>query len=284
MLEIEQLREHLMSEKHQSVAGFAQVGGARLFYEAAGAGHPLLLLHAGVADSRMWDDQWAVFAQHYRVIRCDLPGFGQSSVPDRPFALHEMVAGLLGRLGVERAHVVGVSFGGRVALDFVLTHPEKVARLVLVCPSVGGEEPSEEVQRFGEEEEALFGRGDLAAATDLNVRMWVDGPHRTPDQVDPTVRERVRVMQHHAFTVPEPEGAALIRLDPPAIGRLADVRLPTLIVVGALDIEEKLAMAGRLAAEIPVARQVVIPSAAHMVTMERPAEFNQAVLDFLAQR
>jgi pimeloyl-ACP methyl ester carboxylesterase len=271
-----------MSENQHATSGFVEIDGARVFYEAAGAGHPLLLLHAGVADSRMWDDQWGLFTQHYRVIRYDLPGFGQSSMPARAFALHEIAAGMLSHLGIERAHIIGVSWGGRVALDFTLTHPEKVAKLVLVCPSVSGEEPSEEVRRFGEEEEALLERGDLAAASDLNVRMWVDGPHRTPDQVDPTVRERVRVMQHHAFTVPEPEGAELIRLDPPAIERLADVRSPTLIVIGDLDIEMKLAMAGRLAAEIPGAQQVVIQGAAHMVTMERPAEFNRAVLDFLS--
>jgi 3-oxoadipate enol-lactonase len=271
-----------MSKESQTVSGFAKVAGAPIFYEVAGAGHPLLLLHAGVADSRMWDDQWAAFTQHYRVIRCDLPGFGQSSMPDRAFALHEIVAGLLSTLGVERAHVVGVSWGGRVALDFTLVHPEKVARLVLVCPAVGGEESSEEVQRFGEEEEALLESGDLAAATELNLRMWVDGPHRTPDQVDPSVRERVRAMQHHAFTIPEPEGAAMIRLDPPAIGRLAEVQAPTLVVVGDLDVEEKVAMAAWLAAEIPGARQLVIPGTAHMVTMERPAEFNRAALDFLS--
>ncbi|MFL5803821.1 MAG: alpha/beta fold hydrolase [Roseiflexaceae bacterium] len=272
-----------MSDKHQTVSGFAEIAGAPVFYEVAGAGHPLLLLHAGVADSRMWDDQWALFAQHYRVIRCDLPGYGQSSIPDREFALHEIVAGLLGHLNVERAHVAGASWGGRVALDFALAHPEKVAKLVLVCPSVGGEKPSAAVERFGEEEEALLERGDLAAATELNLRMWVDGPHRAPGQVDPSVRERVRVMQHHAFTIPTPLGAELIHIDPPAIERLAEVRVPTLVVVGDLDIAEKLAMAERLAAEIPGACQVVIPGAAHMVTMERPEEFNRVILDFLSR-
>jgi 3-oxoadipate enol-lactonase len=271
-----------MSDVLQTVSNFAEIDGAQIYYEVAGTGHPLLLLHAGVADSRMWDDQWALFAQRYRVIRYDLPGFGQSSIPGGAFALHKIAAGMLRHLGIEQAHVIGVSWGGRAALDLALTHPEKVAKLVLVCPSVSGEEPLEEVQRFGEEEEALLERGDLAAASDLNVRMWADGPHRTPDQVDPTVRERVRMMQHHAFTVPEPEGAELIHLDPPAIERLGDVRSPTLVVIGDLDIEMKLAMAERLAAEIPGAQQVIIQGAAHMVTMERPEAFGQAVLDFLS--
>jgi 3-oxoadipate enol-lactonase len=270
-----------MLDTTPSISEFAEIDGAQIYYEVAGAGHPLLLIHAGVADSRMWDDQWALFAQHYRVIRLDMPGYGQSQVPGRPFAIHAQVAQLLTLLGAERAHVVGVSWGGRVALDFALAYPEMLDALVLVCPSVSGEEPSEDVQRFGEEEERLLELGDLDAASELNVRMWVDGPHRGPDQVDPSVRDRVRMMQRLAFTIPEPEGAALIRLDPPAIGRLAEVRSRTLVVVGDLDIDEKVAMAKRVASEIPGAQLITFHGTAHMLTMERPEEFGRAVLDFL---
>jgi pimeloyl-ACP methyl ester carboxylesterase len=267
-----------------SITGFADINGARIYYEVAGDGRPLLLLHAGVADSRMWDDQWQPFTRRYRAIRYDIPGFGRSRYPDGPYAAHEDPAGLLRSLGVERAHVVGVSWGGRIALDFTLAHPEMVTALVLVCPSVSGEDPSEAVRLFGTEEEALLERGDLAAAAELNVRMWVDGPRRTPEQVEHSVRERVREMQHHAFTVPVPEGVEGIELEPPAIERLGEVRVPTLVAVGDHDIEEKLAIADRLAAEISGARKVVFPGAAHMVTMEQPADFNRIVLDFLAQR
>jgi 3-oxoadipate enol-lactonase len=270
-----------MPDTTPTISQFAEIDGAQIYYEVAGAGHPLLLIHAGVADSRMWDDQWALFAQHYRVIRLDMPGYGQSQVPDRPFASHAQVAQLLTLLGAERAHVVGVSWGGRVALDFALTYPQMLDALVLVCPSVSGEEPSEDVRRFGEEEERLLELGDLDAASELNVRTWVDGPHRGPEQVDPSVRDRVRMMQHLAFTIPEPEGAALIRLDPPAIGRLAEVRSRTLVVVGDLDIDEKVAMAKRVANEIPGAQLITFHGTAHMLTMERPEEFGRAALDFL---
>jgi 3-oxoadipate enol-lactonase len=270
-----------MPDTTPTISEFAEIDGAQIYYEVAGAGHPLLLIHAGVADSRMWDDQWALFAQHYRVIRLDMAGYGQSQVPNRPFASHAQVAQLLTLLGAERAHVVGVSWGGRVALDFALVYPQMLDALVLVCPSVSGEEPAEDVQRFGEEEERLIELGDLDAASELNVRTWVDGPHRGPEQVDPSVRDRVRMMQHLAFTIPEPEGAALIRLDPPAIGRLAEVRSRTLVVVGDLDIDEKVAMAKRAANEIPGAQLITFHGTAHMLTMERPEEFGRAVLDFL---
>jgi len=266
----------------RSQTGFLNAQGAPLYYEVAGEGHPLLLIHAGVADSRMWNDQFEVFAQQYRVIRYDMRGFGRSSVPAGPFANHEDTFALLQHLGIKQAHVIGMSFGGLVALDFTLAHPERVTSLVLGAPSVSGRKSlSADVQRFAEEEEALIEQGNLEAATELNLRMWVDGPRRTPDQVDPTVRQRVYEMQYHAFTVPIPDEAKEIALEPPATTRLAEIHVPTLLIVGEYDIPDKHELVAQLAIEIPQARQVVIPGAAHVINMEQPAEFNRIVLDFL---
>lgn len=155
--------------------------------------------------------------------------------------------------------------------------------LVLVAPGVGGTEPSEQILRFFQEEDALVEQGDLQGATELNLRFWVDGPQRTPDQVNPTVRQRVYEMQYHAFTLPMPEGADEQALQPPAITRLAEIRVPTLIVTGNLDLPEKLELSERLAASIPGARWEIIAGAAHMVNMEQPQEFNRIVLDFLRE-
>ena len=173
-----------MSE-HTSTAGFLDVQSASLYYEVAGEGYPLLLLHAGIADSRMWDDQFSVFAQHYRTIRYDLRGFGQTRWDAGTFATYEDPVALFRALDVQKAHVIGVSYGSKIALDFTLAHPELVASLVLVAPSVGGVEPSEQIRRFAQEEDALFEQGDLAGATELNLRMWVDGPQRTPRSGEP---------------------------------------------------------------------------------------------------
>lgn len=273
-----------MDNRSQPVAGFANIQGGQLYYEIAGSGQPLVLIHAGVADSRMWDDQVAVFAQHYQVIRYDLRGFGQSPLTSGVFANYEDVADLLRLLGVERAHVVGASYGGQVAIDFALAHPDMVDTLVLVAPNVGGAEPSDEMRRFGEEENTLLERGDIAGATELNLRMWVDGPQRTPDQVDGEVRERVRVMQFDAFSVPTPDDVEEHRLMPPAIERLNEIQAPTLVIVGDLDVDAFRLLAERVATETPSARLVTLHGVAHMVTMERPDAFNQLVLDFLTAR
>lgn len=267
----------------QKETGFLGDEGARLYYEVAGQGHPLLLIHAGVADSRMWDEQFEVFAQHYRVIRYDLRGYGRTEVPAGQISNHADAANLLRHLHVEKAHVIGISFGGLVALDFALAYPQMVSALVLGAPSVSGCQPSELQQQFGAEENAYLEKGDLVGATELNLRMWVDGPYRTPEQVSAEVRQRVGQMQMHAFTIPIPEEAEGIPLTPPAIQRLDEVRVPTLLLVGDLDIPDKLALVDELAAKIPGAQQVHIPQTAHMLSLEKPAEFNQLVFDFLRQ-
>lgn len=266
----------------QPQTGFLDVQGAPLYYEVAGTGYPLLLIHAGVADSRMWDDQFQTFALQYRVIRYDLRGFGRSVIPDGPFSNYEDIYALLQHLGIKKTHVIAISFGGLVAIDFTLAHPEMVTSLVLGAPSVSGhEDSSTDVLRFAGEEEAMLERGDLAGAAELNVRTWVVGLRRTPDQVDPIVRQRIYDMQYHAFTVPIPEKAEELSLEPPAISRLAEIQAPTLLMVGEYDLEDKHEIIKQLAAEIPQAQQVVIPKTAHIVNMEQPAEFNRMVLEFL---
>jgi 3-oxoadipate enol-lactonase len=268
---------------YSSKTDFLQAQGAPLYYEVTGQGYPLLLLHAGIADSRMWDDHIPLFAEQYRIIRYDLRGFGKSQFPVAPFASYEDPAELLRSLQVEKAHVIGASFGSKVAIDFTLAHPEMVRSLVLVAPSIGGTRPSSDVLRFNEEEVALLERGDLAGATELNVRMWVDGPRRTPEQVDPEVRRRVYEMQYHAFTVPMPEEADDLQLEPPAITRLSEIRMPTLIIVGDHDLPGKIALAQQLAAELPDAQLEIVAGAAHMVSMEQPEQFNRIVLAFLGK-
>lgn len=264
--------------------GFVNINGAPLYYEMLGEGQPLVLLHAGVADCRMWDEQFEDFAKHYRVIRYDSRGFGKSEVPATPFASHEELAELLKHLGVDHTHVVGISYGGKIALDFTLTHPEMVEKLVLVAPSISGSSPAPEVLEFYEAEEAALEEEDLDGATELNLKMWVDGPKRTPDEVDPSVRERVREMQRLAFSTIFPAGAVERDLEPPAIMRLGEVKAPTLLIVGDYDIQPKIDQARQLEREMADAQLVVIPGVAHMVNMEKPADFNRVVLDFLGQQ
>ncbi|MGD8857036.1 MAG: alpha/beta hydrolase, partial [Chloroflexota bacterium] len=194
-----------------------EINGAQLYYETQGDGPPLLLIHAGVADCRMWDDQIDAFSGAYRVIRFDLRGFGRSDMPPGSFANHEDVRALLDHLDARPAHVLGISFGGAIALDFCLAYPDYVRSLILGVPSVGGIEPSERIRRFWREEDAALERGDLDGATELNLRLWVDGPQRNPEQVDGQVREKVRRMQLAIFRKEIPDDIEEVDLDPPAV-------------------------------------------------------------------
>ena len=262
--------------------GVADVNGAQLFYEVKGTGQPLLLVHAGVADSRMWEAQFEAFSGVYQVIRFDLRGFGRSNLPSGSFSNHEDLRALLDFLNIKTAHVIGISFGGMIALDFTLAYPDYVKALILGAPSVSGANPSERIRQFWEAEDAALEKGDLEGATELNLKLWVDGPHRKAYQVSSEVRELVREMQLAAFKKEIPEDVEEIDLDPPAIKRLGDVEIPVQVLIGELDLEEKLELADRLVREMSDCKKVVIPGVAHMLSMEKPEEFNRSVLDFLS--
>jgi len=255
--------------------------GAPLYYETRGEGQPVVLIHAGVADRRMWDAQWETLATDFLLIRFDLRGYGHSVPPDGPFSYHDDVRGLLDHLGIEQAHIAGVSFGGRTAVDFALAYPERVRSLVLGAPSICGQPDSPDTDAFAEREEALLEAGDLDAASQLNVDFWVVGPARMPDQVDPAVRRAVFEMQRAAFNVSIPLGFEPLSLTPPAYGRLGEIRVPTLILIGDADQPSVQALARKAAAEIPGARLIERKNVGHMVTMERPHEIEAALREFL---
>lgn len=263
--------------------GFAEVNGASLYYDATGNGEPLVLVHAGIADRRMWDGQLEAFGQRYRVIRYDMRGCGRSEAPaDLPFSHHDDLRGLLDYLGIERALLTGCSIGARTVIDFALAHPERVRALALVCPSVSGFESGEEPPEEWDELVAADEAGDLEKVSELEVRIWVDGPYRSPDDVDPALRDLVREMNLIALRN-EPLLGEERPAEPPAVNRLAEIQAPTLVVAGDLDRPEVGARAGLLADSIPQTRMVVMNRTAHVPSMEKPEEFNRIVLRFLAE-
>jgi 3-oxoadipate enol-lactonase len=158
-----------------------------------------------------------------------------------------------------------------------------VSGLVLIAPGIPGHDWSEDMRRYDAAEEAAIEAGDVEAAVEMNVRFWVDGPGRGPDEVDPEVRDRVREMQRRALEIqlaaPGAEEALLVE----DLGaRLGEIAVPTLILVGEHDVGDMQRIAERLAAEIPGARYELIKGAAHVPNMERPQEFDRLVLGFLA--
>ena len=181
---------------------FAPINGTDMYFEIQGTGKPLLFLHAGVGDMRMWDQQFDVFAHTHQVIRCDLRGFGQTLLKPSSFTHYEDVAALLHTLQVAPAVIIGASFGAAVALDVALAYPTLVTALILADPAVGGYTfTSSAMLTFFDQEEAALNQGDIHTATEINLKMWVDGWNRLPAQVNPSVREQVRIMQDNIFEI-----------------------------------------------------------------------------------
>jgi 2-hydroxy-6-oxonona-2,4-dienedioate hydrolase len=261
--------------------GTAEVNGARIYYEVAGEGEPLVLVHAGIADSRMWDAQLVAFADHYRVIRYDMRGFGRTAMVEGPYSHHEDLRGLLDFLGVGRAHLVGCSMGGGAVLDFTLEYPEMAGNLVLVGSAVGGFRPDFDPPKQWDELVAADEAGDLEWVSELEVQIWVDGPERSPEDVDASVRDLVREMNLIALKNEASGLGEEWEPEPPAADRLPDIQAPTLLIVGDEDQPRVFAAADLLERELPNARKVVMSGTAHLPNMERPEEFNRLVLDFL---
>jgi 3-oxoadipate enol-lactonase len=275
--------ENHLDSSEGTRTGFASINGISMYFETKGEGKPLLLLHAGVADSRMWDSQFEEFSTTHFVIRCDLRGFGQSGKSSGRFAHYEDIAALLKYLEVEPVSVIGSSFGGYVAIDFVLAYPERVIALVLAAPALGGYEfeSAEMLEFFTAEEEALE-RSDLVAATELNLKMWVDGFNRQPETVSAEIRKRVREMQLNIFSQPEVANGVEKKLVPPAIDQLHQIMIPTLVIVGDQDVPEFQTISRLITQKVESARHVVISGTAHLPNMEKQEEFNQLIIDFLA--
>jgi 3-oxoadipate enol-lactonase len=230
----------------------------------------------------MWHPQVEVLqTAGYRVLAPDLRGFGQELLEAAPFSYVRDVEALLDG----PAAVVGSSLGGRVALELAVLRPQLLERLVLIAPGLPGWEWSDATRAGWAEEEAAFERGDVEAAAEASLRLWVDGPRRSPETVDPAMRSAVRGMllrsyelQQHAWDAGAKEEQTL---DPPINERLAEINCPTLVLVGDEDVDDMRAIAAHIADSVNGARLTTISESAHLPSLEKPAEVNTLLLGFL---
>jgi 3-oxoadipate enol-lactonase len=262
------------------------VPGGRLPIVDEGAGPPILLLHAWIADLRAWDPIVPnLTAAGHRVIRYDARGFGASTTDEVAFSHRADAIAVLDALGIGRAALVGNSGGGRVAFDTAVEFPDRVVAVVGVGAGLGGffGESTAEEQILEAEGERLENADpyDPAALTDFEVRVWVDGPGQRADRVAPAIREAVREMDLPLNQPDRMRGTSIV-LQPAANDRLADLRCPVLAVAGALDLSEVAQTALRLAAAAPNARALVWPDVAHMIGMEVPERLAETIVEFLA--
>ncbi len=278
-----------MDKMQGFTSGYAPVQRGSLYYEAVGEGQPILLIHAGVADCTMWDNQMEHFSQHYRVIRYDARGFGQSRTETAQFSNRQDILDLFRHLGVEKAAIIGLSRGGQIAIDFAIEHPEHVSALVPVAAGISGFEYHADDSPQAQHETEVFNRMDelwekkaFDELADLEVHVWADGPSQPTGRASPHIREYMRKVIRSNFDRQDGEPTP-IPLEPPAIERLGEIHQPTLILVGEYDSCGAQAVADELQCKIALSRKVGFPQTAHMIPMEQPMLFNQVVLDFLKE-
>jgi len=262
-------------------SGYAPADGTSLYYEEAGSGSPVVLLHPGQGGCVLWDRQFGSFAREYRTVRYDARGFGRSDRPDAPFSTHEDLRAVLDGLGITRAALVGISGGGLTAIDFAIAYPERVRALVLINPGLSGYQfmhLDDYVARL----RAASAREDMDGWIEVQLQMWFDGA-RKPEETDRAAREEVRRILIEQVTRNRKRGHGPQQQDLGAVDRLSEVRAPTLVVESALDAPDIHAIASLLERQIRGARRVVIDNAAHLVNVERPDAFGAAVLPFLRE-
>jgi pimeloyl-ACP methyl ester carboxylesterase len=269
---------------HQSKSGFVNINNAKLYYEVAGAGTPLVMVHAGVADSRQWNNEFAYFSQRNKVIRYDMRGYGKSEPVDGEFSHMNDLVSLLDTLGVyEPIVVMGCSMGGGLAMDFALNHPSRVKALIMVDAGPSGLELDVPAPSKFADAEKAFESGDLDLLAEIETQIWFDGMGRTPEQVNPTMRKLLYEMDRLALShETKGLGKRLPNDKTPAFDRLESLNIPVLIVVGSHDTPYILAAAEFMKEKIKFADKIIIEDAAHLPNMNQPQEFQNILEKFLS--
>lgn len=263
-------------------SGIAAINGTNLYYEVTGAGPALVLIHGYTLDTRMWADQVEAFSQTYQVICYDLRGFGHSAIPTQTLYRHsDDLKALLDFLKIGHAHILGLSLGGAVAVDFALAFPDTVDALVLVDVSaVDGYPWPAALNSWFQAIEQAAQAGNLEQAR----AHWLNTDWFTPARANPVLAAKLsQIVNDYSgwhFAHHNPLKSSAI----PANQRLSEILAPTLVVVGEHDLPfYNLPLAEHLSQTIPHANKIVLPGVGHMANMEDPVAFNKAVLAFLSQ-
>ena len=263
--------------------GHIDVPGGRLWAQWAGEGSAVVLVHAGIADARMWDPQWDALVARHRVARYETRGFGRTETTDVPFSNRADLVAVLDAAGMDRAVFVGCSRAGQIVVDTALEYPARCAGVAWVCGGLSGfdwQETPDELAAF-EREEALEEARDWAALADHDVQVWVDGIGQPAGRASAFARDLVRTMSYETY-VQEKETGQPIVLDPPAFDRLGELRVPVLAIAGGLD-NSSVGPAAGILVERAGARRIDLPDVAHMPSLERPEWFTETLLGFLAE-
>jgi pimeloyl-ACP methyl ester carboxylesterase len=254
---------------------YLKVDGGRLYYEVGGTGTAIVLLHDGLVHSVAWDAAWKPLCRQFHVVRYDRRGYGRSDPPRAQFSPTADLAALLKHVHVPRATLVGCSSGAGLAIDFALEHPGRVEQLILIGPVLHGMATSGHFYERGEKNNAPLKTGDVKAAADnwSNDRYQLAAGH---DAARKALYDALVQSPHNLRY----SGQFEIRPSPPAIDRLTEVRVPTLILVGESDIADVHAYSGAIEAGVWGARREVVKDAGHLLGLDQPERLNRIITRF----
>jgi pimeloyl-ACP methyl ester carboxylesterase len=266
-------------------SALAPLNGAQIYYEIAGSGHPFVMIHAGVADSRQWNNEFGHFQRSYRVLRYDMRGYGKSEPVAGDFSHINDLTALLEYLHIAQPLILmGCSMGGGLAMDFALANPLRVAALIMVDAGPSGLELDVPKHPKVAEAEKAYNDGNLDLVAELETQIWFDGMGRSPSQVDQAMRGLVYEMDRRGLELDAKHlGNRLPDAPVPATKRLAGLKIPSLVIVGAHDSPFMQAAADYQAQNLPSARKVTIADAAHLPNLDHPEEFRRVVASFLEE-
>ena len=258
------------------------IGGARLVADVTGAGACVVLLHAGVADRRMWRTTCEALSGKFKCIAYDRRGFGDSTSPDETFRSIDDLDAVIRHFGCERAHLIGSSQGGRIAIDYALAKPKSVLSLVLAAPALSGALiPSSyppAIQLLTNELERAEARADFEKMNAIEARMWLDGPLNSENRVAGSARGLFldmngRALRHAPLSGEQPA--------PSAAEQLHRLTQPAFVIWGEADFPHIKDRSRLIANTISGAQYLVMEDCAHLPNMEQPRQFDEAILDFL---
>ena len=264
-------------ERAAGPGAFLEVEGGKLYYETCGnASQTVVLVHDGVLHSAVWDEVWPAFCQRFHIIRYDRRGYGQSPAAKTWYSETGDLAALLKHLKIPRAALVGSSHGGELSIDFTLEHPEIVQQLVLVGAVVSGMPYSAHFMNRGMHAFELMEKGDTKSA----IAEWSQDKYLIGPGNDAARKRLFELLSANPQDMSHPDFPLRSK---PALPRLHEIHVPTLLVTGDADIPDVHAHAGAIEAGIPNARRVVLEGVGHLPYLEKPAEFSKVVIGFIEE-
>lgn len=272
-------------QSSQRASGTVRSGNLAVFYERVGNGEPIVLLHAGLQDHTMWEEQVKTLSAQYEVITPDLPYHGQTTGLDTTILACDVIKILLDSLHIQKASIAGLSMGASIAQDFIIAYPARVDKAFLISAGINGYnkiQPIDSVSMawYGQFTKALDAKDTVKAAVEF-TKAWAEGIYRSGDSLQAPVSKYVYRTTLANLRLHKMNYWPALQNQPPAIERLDSIRVPVLVIDGDKDLPYIAVCSDYLQKHIPGARRVTMAGVAHMLNMEQPSALNQLMIDFL---